>query len=93
MNSVVVLYTAAVLMAFVAAVCTALCCAWSVPSWRRRLAQRGVANEVMGTEIVGLAGWPARVGSALVSIGIAACAVIGWCGSYCVFSALIAVSR
>ena len=37
MNSFVVMYTTAALMAFVAVACTALCFAWSIPSWRHRL--------------------------------------------------------
>ena len=93
MNSFIVLYTTAALMAFVAVACTALCLAWSIPAWRRRLAWRGVAPEVRGAETGGLSGWPARAGSGLVSTGIAACAVVGWYGCYCLLAALSAATR
>lgn len=88
MNSLVVVYTTAALMAFVAFACTALCFAWSIPSWRHRLARSRTATEASGAESAGLTGWPARVGSGLVSTGIAACAAVGWYGCYCVISAL-----
>ena len=88
MNSLI-LYTTAALMAFVGVVCAVLCVAWSIPSWRRRLARPPVATQVLGRpETGGLTGWPARVGSALVSTVIAACAVVGWYGCYCVLAAL-----
>jgi hypothetical protein len=93
MNSLVVIYTTAALMAFVAVACSALCFAWSIPSWRRRLARSSAAPEANGAESVGLTGWPARVGSGLVSIGIAACAVVGWYGCYGVLTALSDVAR
>ena len=93
MNSLIVLYVTAALMAFVAVACTALCLAWSIPSWRRRLAGPGVASQVRNLEAGGLTGWPSRFGSGLVSTGIAACAVVAWYGSYCVLTALIAATR
>ncbi len=93
MNVLIVLYTTAALMAVVGVACTALCLAWSIPAWRRRLARRGVAPEVRGAETGGLTGWPARVGSGLISIGIASCAVVGWYGCYCVLAALNAAPR
>ena len=93
MHSLVVLYTTAALMAVVAVACTALCLAWSIPAWRRRLARRGVACEIRGGEAGGLTGWPARLGGGLVSIGIASCAVVAWYGCYCVLAALSAVPR
>ena len=92
MNSLIVLYVTAALMAFVAVSCTALCCAWSIPSWRRRLAGPGVASQVREPEIGGLTGWASRVGSGLVSTGIAACAAIAGHGCYSVLAALIAAS-
>jgi len=92
-KSLIVLYTTAALMAVVAVACTALCLAWSVPSWRRRLARCGVAIEVWGVEPGGLTGWPARVGSGLISIGIATCAVVGWYGCFSVLAALNAARR
>ena len=89
MNSLI-LYTTAALMAFVGVVCAVLCVAWSIPSWRRQLAR----PQVLGRpETGGLTGWPARVGSALVSTGIAACAVVGGYGCYCVLAALSVGSR
>ena len=84
MNSLI-LYTTAALMAFVGVVCAVLCVVWSIPSWRRRLARPQV---LVGPQTRGLTGWPARVGSALVSTGIAACALVGWYGCYCVLAAL-----
>ncbi len=93
MNSLSVVYTTAALMAVVAAACTALCLAWSIPSWRRRLSGLGVATEVQSPNTGGLTGWPARVGSGLVSIGIAACAMVGWYGCYSVLAALSVASR
>jgi len=99
-NSLIVLYTTAALMAVVAVACTALCLAWSVPAWRRRLARRGVAIEVRSAEPGKLTGWPggltgwtARVGSGLISIGIATCAVVGWYGCFSVLAALNAARR
>jgi len=88
MNALIVLDTTAALMAVVAVACTPLCLAWSVPAWRRRLARRGVAFEVQSDETRGLTGWPAGVGSGLISIGIATCAVVAWYGCWCVFDAL-----
>jgi hypothetical protein len=92
-SSMIVLCVTAMLMLFVALFCTALCFAWSIPSWRRRLAGPGVASQVWLSKTGGLTGWSSRVGSGLVSIGIAACAAIAWYGSYSVLSALIAASR
>jgi len=92
-NSLIVLYTTAALMAVVAVACTALCLAWSVPAWRRRLARRGVAIEVQSGDTGGLSGWTARVGSGLISIGIATCAVVGWYGCFSVLAALNAARR
>ncbi|MFN8739714.1 MAG: hypothetical protein ACK5YR_07330 [Pirellula sp.] len=88
--SSLVLYTTAALMAFVGFFCAVLCLAWSIPSWRRRLARSQAPGH---SEAGGLAGWPARVGSALISIGIAACAVAGWYGCYCVLAALSVGSK
>ena len=90
MNSLIVLYVTAALMAFVAVSCTALCFAWSIPSWRRRLAGPGVATQVRDSESGGLTGLSSRVGSGLVSTGIAACAAIAWYGSYSVLATLLA---
>ena len=92
-TALIVLYTTGAMMAVVAVACTALCLAWSIPAWRRRLGRRGVALEVRGTETGGLTGWPARVGSGLVSIGIASCAVVGWYGCFSVLAALNAARR
>lgn len=91
--NLLVLNTTAAMMAFVGIVCTVLCVAWSIPSWRRRLAMFAIAPQVRGPATGGLTGWPARVGSGMVSIGIAACAVVGWYGCYCVLAALSAASR
>jgi hypothetical protein len=83
--SPLVLYTTAALMAIVAVACTGLCLLWSKPSWRLRLGRRG--EEVPGTQAKALSGWPARIGSGLISTGIAACAGVAWYGCYCVLTA------
>ena len=88
-----VLYATAALMAFVGLACTALCFAWSIPSWRRRLAKPVVESRVSGHPSGELTDWPAQVGSILVSIGIAACAVVAWYGCCCVLTALDAIGR
>ena len=93
MNSLFIMYVTAALMALIAAACTALCLAWSIPSWRRRLAQPRNAVEANTTEPAGLTGWPARIGRGIISIGIAACAAVGWYGFYCTLSALSIVAR
>ena len=85
-----VLYTTAALMALVGVFCGMLFVAWSIPSWRRRLAG---AQILARSESGGLTGWPARVGSVLVSVGIAACAVAGCYGCYCALAALSVGSR
>ena len=79
MNTLV-LYATAALMAFVGLACTALCFAWSIPSWRRRLAKPVVESRVSGHPSGELTGRAAQVGSVLVSIGIAACAAVTWYG-------------
>jgi hypothetical protein len=83
-----VLYVTAAMMALVAACCTALCLAWSVPAWRRRLAPTWGSSDVRALGTGGLSGWRARVGSGLISAGIAACAVVAWYGLYCALSAV-----
>lgn len=74
-----VLYATGVLMALVAVACTVLCLVWTNPASRRRL-----GRSPGGTE--GLSGWPARIGSGLISAGIAASAGVAWYGCYCVFA-------
>ena len=83
-----VLYTTAVLMALVAAACTALCLAWSNPAWRRRLAPAGGTSGVLPAAGGGLSGWPARVGSGIMSVGIGAVALVAWYGFYCTLAAI-----
>jgi hypothetical protein len=93
LNSLI-LYTTAAMMALVGVICTVLCVVWSVPSWRQRLARHPVVPQDLGRPETGrLSGWPARVGSALVSTGIAACAVVALYGCYCVLAALSGGSR
>ena len=88
MSTAFILFVTAALMAGVAVACTALCLAWSIPSWRQRLSRQNdsprVANAAMGE----LRGWPAHMGSALVSAGIAACAVVAWYGCFTVLTSL-----
>jgi hypothetical protein len=88
-----VLYATAVMMACVGLVCTVLCLAWSIPSWRHQLARPTDASHARCPGNEGLTGWSARVGSGVISVGIMACAVVAWCGCFCVLAALNAVSR
>lgn len=81
-----ILYTAAALMALVATICTALCLVWSVPAWRRWLARAG--PNVRRSSAAGLTGCPAHIGSWLVAVGIAACALLAWYGVYCTLLAV-----
>lgn len=83
-----ILYTTAALMALVAAACTVLCVVWSVPAWRRRLAPARGTPAATTPGAGGLSGWPAGVGSGLVSAGIAACALLAWYGAYCELAAV-----
>ena len=83
----IILYTTAALMAIVGVVCALLCVAWSIPSWRRRLATPTVVIHVLRSpKTEGLTGGSACVGSILVSIGIGACAVVALYGSYSIVS-------
>ena len=82
----IILYTTAALMALVATACTALCIVWSVPTWRQRLAP--AVNNANVPSTGGLRGWPASIGSVLISAGIAACALLAWYGVYCVLAAV-----
>lgn len=82
------LYTTAALLALVSVACTALCLVWSIPAWRRRLASAESASNAPAPGFGELRGWPARIGSALVSAGIAACALVAWYGLYCTLAAL-----
>ena len=88
MNSVSVLYMTVALMAVVAVACTVLCLVWSVPGWRRLLHRRGVVFYARVPIARGLIGWPARIGSGLVSVGIGVCALLAWYGCYCVLVVL-----
>jgi hypothetical protein len=90
MTSLVILYTTAALMAVVALACTVLCLAWSIPAWRSRLARSRAVAAGQGAEAGGLTGWPASVANGLVSIGIGACAVVGWYGCVSVLTTLSA---
>jgi hypothetical protein len=88
MNSLMIMCVTAVLMASVAVACTVLCGMWSVPSWRRRLARSQEAPATGTVSTAGLTGWSARFSSALISLGIAACAAISWYGCWCVLTAI-----
>jgi hypothetical protein len=86
MLSPAILYTTAALMALVATACTALCLVWSVPAWRHWL---GPADaDVRRPKAGELSGWPAQIGSVLVSAGIAACALLAWYGVSCIIAAV-----
>lgn len=86
MNSFV-LYAAVVMMMLVAFVCTTLCLAWIIPSWRHRLGKIAIVPQVQDT--VAVVGWHGRAGNVLIASGIGACAVIAWYGSYSVLAALL----
>lgn len=86
MLSPATLYATAALMALVATACTALCVAWSVPAWRHRLAPAAADRPGPGTRA--LSSRAARIGSGLVSAGIAACALLAWYGVYCILAAV-----
>lgn len=81
-----ILYTTTVLMALVATACTGLCLVWSVPPLRHRLAR--TTGDVGRPRAAELSGRPAQIGSALVSAGIAACALLAWYGVYCMLAAV-----
>ena len=86
MLSPAILYTTAALMALVAAACTGLCLVWSVAAWRPWLGS--AAADVRRPRAVELSGWTARIGSGLVSAGIAACALLAWYGVSCIIAAV-----
>jgi hypothetical protein len=83
-----ILYTTAALMTLVAVACTVLCLVWSVPAWRGRLAPAEGRAGAPAPGAGGLSGWPAGVGRGLVSVGIAACALLAWYGVYCTLAAV-----
>lgn len=87
--SPLILYTTAALMAIVGFFCTWLCVCWSIPSWRMRLAVSPSIPQVLGIQQThSLTGWPVRVGSVLISAGIAACALTCGYGCCCVLVAV-----
>jgi len=73
-------------MSLVAAACTALCLVWSIPAWRRWLKPTG--EDIRQPSAAGLSGWPATIGSVLISVGIAGCAMLAWYGVYCTLTAV-----
>ncbi len=78
------LYVTVALFAALAASLTAICSAWSVPSWRARLARRPV--RVQAHE---LTGWSGHTGIGLVSVAMAAAASMAWWGFYVVLTAVL----
>ena len=88
MNSFIIMSITAVLMALVALATTVICLAWSIPSWRSRLAGPKNGREAAGPGWEGLTGWPSSVGSVLVLLGIAVCAACAWYGFYFALAAL-----
>lgn len=70
-------------MVMVAMALTALCLAWQIPAWRTGLGEKVTepANQAS------LKGWPARLGSAAVSLGIGIAASVAWAGCYWVLAA------
>lgn len=87
--NLLILYTAALLMALVGVACALLCVVWSIPSWRRRLANPNVAIQMPGhPKTQGLTGWPAFVGSLSVSVGIGISAAVALYGSYLIVSSM-----
>jgi hypothetical protein len=88
MISPAILYTTAALLVLVAIACTALCLVWSIPAWRHWLTGRAGHSNAQVHREDGLSGWPARVGSGLVSAGIASCALVAWYGLYWTIAAI-----
>lgn len=72
-----------ILMLMVALALTALFMAWNIPAWRRGLGQKATNPAYQAT----LKGWPARLGSAAVSLGIGIAASVAWSGCYWVLAA------
>ena len=71
-----------ILMMMVALALTALFLAWSIPAWRRGLGEKGTEPAYRAS----LKGWPARLGSAAVSLGIGIAASVAWAGCYWVLA-------
>lgn len=92
MQSMLLLYITTALMAVVAVFCSGLCVVWSVPSWRRWLSKDKTFSMESICSPQELTGWPARIGSGLISIGIATCAIVAWYGAWSVLVAVIDAS-
>ncbi len=86
MGSYFVLCATAALIASVAMACSALCIAWTVPAWRQRLAKPRNASNLQPTDAQSLTGWPAQLGSVLISIGIAGSAILAWYGFFAILA-------
>ncbi len=84
MISVERLYLTVALLALLAVSLTAICCAWSIPSWRVRLARRCADARAHQ-----LAGWSGHVGVRLVSVALAATAGLAWWGFLAVLTAVM----
>lgn len=77
------LYVTVALLALLAVSLTAIFCAWSIPSWRLRLARYQASSPDHE-----LTGWLGHVGSGLVSAALAATASLAWWGFYAVLASL-----
>ncbi len=88
------IFVAAVLMAFVSIACAVVCVAWTVPGWRVRLSRSSTAIPSAGTENqLEMTCRAAVVGSGLISLGIASCAAVSAYGCYAVLSASSVFNR
>jgi hypothetical protein len=77
------IYLTVALLALLAVSLTAICCAWSIPSWRLRLARRHANAQAHQ-----LTSWSGHVGSGLVSAALAGAAGLAWWGFYVVLTAV-----
>ncbi len=92
MQTLVLLYITTALMTAVAVFCSWLCIVWSVPSWRRRLSGNKTSFSTCFRNCGELTGWTSRIGSGLISVGIAVCASVAWYGVWSVLVAVIDAS-
>ena len=84
----VALLVTGMLTAMVAIALTALCAAWTVPAWRRRLGGRKTCGDELKVDHI--PSWPVNACVAMVSLGIGAGALVAWYGCYWSIVALLA---
>lgn len=82
MPSPTALYATAVLLTLVALSCTALCICWSIPVLRQRLGTTSIRLLSQKPETAELNGPLAHLGTGVISIALAASAMVAWYGVY-----------